>query len=169
MSIGRLEAAMAARCLILSRRSSSNLVWGRSSRFCPMGLAACVALVALFAGCGGDGLYHLSGKVTFNGQAIPEGYIVFEPDGSKGNTGQSGRSTIRDGEYDTSDADGMAVVGGPHVIRVVAHSEPINPDVAVGGEVVMPPLMFPPYTFNQDLPLEDSVVDFEIPAEAAKK
>jgi len=128
-----------------------------------------VVLVCLLVGCGGEGLYHLSGNVTFKGAPIPEGYIVFEPDGGKGNTGQSGRSTIRDGVYDTSNEEGMAIVGGPHVIRIVAHSAPTNPDVAVGGEVVMHPLLFPPYTFRQDLPMEDSTVDFDVPAEAAKK
>jgi hypothetical protein len=33
----------------------------------------------------------------------------------------------------------------------------------------MPDLLFPPYSFNQDLPSEHSEVDFDVPAEAAKK
>ncbi len=142
-----------------SRRHFQGLIWPA------LGTAW---LLGLLTGCGGEKVYHLSGNVSFKGQPIADGYIVFEPDGSKGNTGQSGRSTIREGRYNTRGSDGMAVVGGPHVIRIVAHSAPLRPNEVVGGEVVMPSLLFPPYTFSQDLPSETGVVDFDVPAEAAR-
>lgn len=170
MFIALLVVAAAVRCSTLSSRLALNISELLTSvRPVLLGTTACL-LVVLLSGCGDKGVYHLSGTVSFNGQPIPEGYIVFEPDGSKGNTGQPGRSTIRNGEYDTSGEDGMAVVGGPHVIRVVAHKAAFNPDVAVGGgEVVMPDLLFPPYTFHQDLPAENGEVNFDIPPEAANK
>ena len=119
-------------------------------------------------GCGGEKVYHLSGTVTFKGNQIPEGYIIFEPDGSQGNMGQSGYSKILDGKYNTRSSDGMPTVGGPHVIRVVAHSAHVQADTVVGGgEVDLPPLLFPPYSFKQDLPSANSKVDFDVPAEAA--
>jgi|688.fasta_scaffold00333_21 hypothetical protein len=138
-----------------------------------MGANGCCCLVLCFAGllsgCGGGKAYHLSGKATFKGKDIPEGYIIFEPDGSKGNMGQPGRAKILDGQYSTRDEDGMSTVGGPHVIRIVAHNAKMDTSVVKGGEVVMPDLLFPPYSFNQDLPSEHSEVDFDVPAEAAKK
>jgi hypothetical protein len=133
----------------------------------PLGLFLVFCSASLL-GCGGERTYHLSGSVSFDGTPVPEGYIVFEPDGSKGNSGQSGRSTIKDGKYNTRSTDGMPIVGGPHVIRIVAHSAPIQSDTVVGGEVVMPSLMFPPYTFSQDLPSENSTVDFDVPRSAGK-
>jgi hypothetical protein len=133
------------------------------------GLLAIGTVVIGLMGCGGESTYHLSGTVSFNGSPIPDGYIIFEPDGSQGNTGQTGRSKITQGKYNTRSTDGMPIVGGPHLIRVVAHSAPMQADTVVGGEVVMPSLLFPPYSFTQDLPSANSTVDFEIPAEASKK
>lgn len=134
---------------------------------CCIVLSTC--LIGLLSGCGGGKAYHLSGKATFKGKPIPEGYIIFEPDGGKGNMGQPGRAKILDGQYSTRDEDGMSIVGGPHVIRIVAHSAKMDTSVVKGGEVVMPDLLFPPYTFSQDLPTQHSEVDFDVPAEAAKK
>ena len=34
----------------------------------------------LSAGCGGDGKYPVSGTVTWNGEPIPNGHIIFTPD-----------------------------------------------------------------------------------------
>ena len=53
-------------------------------RFGGLGL---VAALLLAAGCGeaGPARYHVSGKVTFNGQPVPAGQIVFEPDPTAGN------------------------------------------------------------------------------------
>lgn len=133
------------------------------------GWVGCLLAISLLVGCGGEKVYHLTGTVTFKGQPIPEGYIVFEPDGSQGNQGQSGKGAIRDGRFSTRGEEGMPIIGGPHVIRVVAHSAPFNLDTAVGGEVVMPDLLFPPYTFKQDLPFANSEANFDIPPEAAKR
>lgn len=130
-----------------------------------------IAIIALFSvslsGCGGEKAYHLSGSVTFKGNPIPEGYIVFEPDGRQGNKGSSGYSKILDGKYNTRNSDGMPVVGGPHVIRIVAHSARVQIGTVAGGEVDLPPLLFPPYSFDQDLPTSNSEVDFDVPAAAA--
>ncbi len=38
-----------------------------------------VFALLLFAGCAGDGKYPVSGTVTWNGEPIPDGHIIFTP------------------------------------------------------------------------------------------
>jgi len=150
--------------------SKDSMTYNRC-HFCQIktSIIVIVLLSLSLSGCGGGKTCHLSGSVTFKGNPVPEGYIVFEPDGSQGNSGQSGYSKILDGKYNTRNSDGMPVVGGPHVIRIVAHSARVQAGTlgGGGGEVDLPPLLFPPYSFNQDLPTVNSKVDFDVPAAAA--
>jgi hypothetical protein len=156
---------MAAKFSAWSKDSMTN----NQRRHCQIKIAIVALFSASLLGCGGQKAYHLSGSVTFKGNPIPEGYIVFEPDGREGNSGSSGYSKILDGKYNTRNSDGMPVVGGPHVIRIVAHSARVQTGTLEGGggEVDLPPLLFPPYSFNQDLPTTNSKVDFDVPAAAA--
>src|SRR3954454_7793930 len=80
--------------------------------------------VAAVVGCGDDGpkRYKVSGSVTFDGQPIPYGDIVFTPDGSKKNSGPQGFAKIRDGRSET-DAD-KGIGGGPTVLHVTAFRGP---------------------------------------------
>lgn len=124
-----------------------------------------LAALVLFAGCGGEREYHLSGTVTYKGQPIPEGYIVFEPDGSQGNTGAPGRCKILDGKYDTRADKGRGTVGGLHKIRIVGMDGKIGGDQDGGAvEISLPKPLFPPYTFDEELPTKDSTMDFEVPS-----
>lgn len=91
-------------------------------------LATIVALLGLTlsTGCNhqsGPPRYKLSGEITFAGQPIPNGQIVFTPDNAKGNSGPQGVATIKDGKYDTSTIEGRGVGGGPTVIRVTGQGE----------------------------------------------
>ena|SRR5438132_1264850 len=68
----------------------------------------------LLCGCG-DGFpqTHFSGKVTLDGQPIPDGTVSFSPDGTKGS---QGIAEIKGGRYDTRKARGYA--GGPTLVYI---------------------------------------------------
>jgi len=99
---------------------------------------------------------RVSGKVTFNGQAIPYGEVLFTPDDSKKNSGAQGIATIRDGQYDTSAAGGKGYGGGPAVIRVTGLT-------GEGGKLLCE------YEFKVDLPQGDATHDIDVPAKAGAK
>lgn len=126
-----------------------------------MRLALVVALVVACLGCNdGEKRYRLSGAVTFKGSPVAEGYIVFEPDGSKGNKGGPGRAKILDGKYDTSQEDNVGVLGGPHVIRISGFDKKIAG--ASAAEVALPKSLFTDYTVSEDLPKQDGTKDFNV-------
>lgn len=127
------------------------------------GLAA-VAVASAVCGCGGDAgpdRYDVSGTVTFNGQPVPAGHIIFEPDTSADNSGPQGAADIRDGKYDTG-ADGRGTVGGPHVVRISGF-ESFSEDE---NNPAKP--LFTDYETTVDLPEETTTKDFDVPASAAQ-
>ncbi|MCI0703766.1 MAG: hypothetical protein L0241_22130 [Planctomycetia bacterium] len=97
---------------------------------------------------------RVSGKVTFNGQPIPYGEVLFTPDDSKKNSGAQGIAPIRDGQYDTSAAGGKGYGGGPAVIRVTGLT-------GEDGKLLCE------YEFQVDLPQGDATHDIDVPAKAA--
>jgi hypothetical protein len=127
-------------------------------------LLACAAA----AGCGGDGTYRVSGKVTFKGQPVPAGKIYFMPDGSKGNTGPTGYADIKDGQYDTSATGGRGAGKGPMIVAIEGF-DPSTPGKAekgdTSGEATVKTL-FPRYETTTDLPGEAATKDFDVPADA---
>lgn len=112
------------------------------------------ALVALAAGCGGDGLNRLdlTGQVTYKGQPVPYGTISFRPDHSKGGTGPTGFARIEDGQYDTS-GEGKAAMVGPVKVFI---------EGAVSKEP-MAASLFPMYRTSIDVNGEKDQFDFEVP------
>lgn len=119
------------------------------------------ALLLGLVGCSdSERRYRLSGSVTFKGAPVPEGYIVFEPDSSKGNKGGPGRAKILDGKYDTSLADSVGVLGGPHLIRISGFDKKITG--ATAAEVALPKSLFTDHTLTEDLPKKDSTKDFSV-------
>lgn len=120
------------------------------------------ALFALCAGCGrsdGPQRYDLSGLVTYAGQPVPAGMIVFAPDHEAGNEGPGTVVEFTDGRYRTP--RGRGTVGGPHVVRIIGYSgEPEGGDDSTG---VRP--LFEEYETRVDLPHRNASHDFEIPAE----
>jgi hypothetical protein len=125
-----------------------------------------LGMTALLAGCGsgdtGPKRYQLSGKAEFNGQPIPAGQIVFEPDSSKGNSGPQGAAEIRDGKFDTRNG-GRGTIGGPHRVRINGY------DGVSQDEMHPAKSLFPEYTTTVDLPKEDGTHDFSVPAAKGKK
>lgn len=115
----------------------------------------------LLVGCdSGEKRYRLQGSVTFKGKPVPEGYIVFEPDASKGNSGGPGRAKILDGKYDTSADENVGVLGGPHLIRIQGFDKKITGESA--QEVALPKSLFTDYSVSEDLPKQDGTKDFEV-------
>ncbi len=116
-----------------------------------------------FVGCdSGEQVYQLSGTITYKGKPVPSGIIIFEPDSGQGNSGAPGRSKIEDGKYDTSSEEGYGVVGGPHVVRIIGMDG--GSHGSSSAEVGLPNMLFPEYNVKEDLPKEDGVKDFEVPA-----
>lgn len=78
---------------------------------------ASLILVITLAGCGPSGpkTYSISGSVTYNGQPVPSGSIIFTPDSSQGNVGQQLNISIENGRYD-SGKDGW--IGGPTIVEI---------------------------------------------------
>lgn len=130
-------------------------------RLFPVGLAAVLAAAMLpLGGCGGQSgpaRYDLSGTVTYDGQPVPAGEVVLEPDGSKGNTGPGSLATIRDGKYQTEPA--MGVVGGAYIARITGF------DGVPVGDLSQGTPLFSNYTTTIDLPHEAATHDFQVPAD----
>ncbi|QDU31205.1 hypothetical protein ETAA8_63580 [Anatilimnocola aggregata] len=118
-----------------------------------------VLLGADLVGCemkSGPPTYKLSGAITFDGQPIPKGMIVFTPDSSKGNSGPQGVAMITDGKYDTSTANGSGVGSGPTIVRVM-------------GEGGAESKLICEYEYSVDLPPQDSELPISVPATAANR
>jgi hypothetical protein len=130
-------------------------------------VAATMTICCIATGCSEPrvGRFDLTGQVTYRGQPVPKGYMIFTPDREKGNSGPAAKSTIVNGQYET--IKGLGVVGGPHVVSIVG-TDGVPYDQ---GEGVMNPMgrpMFPEYKAHVDLPKESGTFNFEVPAEQVK-
>lgn len=124
----------------------------------------CLALIGLLGvlGCKKAPSRHdVSGKVTFKGQPVPRGQVIFSPDLAKGNDGPQGYAEIEDGFYDTSKGD-KGSPAGPVVVRIEGFDGQVTEDRPYGKA------LFVDYRVNLDLPRESSQKDFDVPASAAE-
>lgn len=128
-------------------------------------LAGISAACALLAGCAEDGppRYDVSGMVSFNGEPVPRGTIVFEPDTKKGNKGPQGFADIKDGHFNTADG-GKGTVGGPHIARIAGFDgKPQNEQQYLGNPI------FNEHLEEVDLPVgEPAAQDFVVPGTAGR-
>jgi hypothetical protein len=135
-----------------------NCVGGYRLSSVVIGLWAGFVLPGL-TGCGSSGpsRYDLSGNVTWNGQAVVEGSITFEPLNMADRLGD-GFAHIRNGEFDTS-VDGRGHFGGPHKVIITGSSgtsiDPQNPDSGTRP-------LFTPYETTVDFPKKRSTQDFTV-------
>lgn len=94
-------------------------LWIRSA-----GSLAFVLLATLnLTGCGGtsDGPAAATGKVSYRGQPLPHGTIVFTPDAVRGGTGLPVRAEIQpDGSYRLKTADAAGMPPGWYRVTVAA-------------------------------------------------
>lgn len=106
--------------------------------------------------------YEVSGAVTYAGQPIPTGTILFLPDGTKNNHGPSGFAKIQEGKYNTT-LNGKGMVGGPHLVRITGFDGRPREELPNGKR------HFPDYTTTTEFPKETTTCDVNIPAEPAQQ
>jgi len=123
-------------------------------------LVLALGAMLISAGCGSSGppRYHVSGKVTYGGQPVAAGSVMFVPDTAQGNTGPAVSVAIKSGQYD-SNLEGVGHVGGPHVVKINGLDGNTSPEFPPGM------LLFPDFELKLDLPKEDSQKDLEVPGE----
>ncbi len=128
-------------------------------------LALAITFV-LTTGCGkphdGPIRYQVSGKVTYQGQPVPKGFIRFVPDTSQGNRGPGGGAPITDGNYATPAR--QSIVGGPHLITITGTDG--IPITEYEEEILEGRQLFPTYQLKFDFPKEDTQWDVDVPEKA---
>lgn len=124
-----------------------------------------VGILALFvvglAGCGSsveDPSVPIAGKVTLNGDPLPEGNITFFPADGQGATAGA---PIKDGVYETR------IAPGPKTVRITAQREdPNTPPDPRGGPAMrqyLPAKYNSRTTLKTDVPAEgSSTINFEL-------
>jgi hypothetical protein len=133
------------------------LVGKWSGMYCGWMAAACLAI----AGCGtSEGGVQLSGAVTFQGQPVPTGEIVFTP--TSGDQ-PSAAGKIEQGKFRCQ------VPTGPSIVRITAYREvPGKFDTSNPGETNPVIEMYIPPKYNSASQLEVTVdgsnpaVDFDL-------
>ena len=130
-------------------------------------LQGLAALSLLATGCAPEDVerYDLRGAVTFRGQPVPKGYMIFQPDTAKGNRGPGSKAGLFDGRYETMPGQGH--IGGPHIVSIVG-TDGIPFDQGGGVMNPMGKPLFPAYKVKVNLPKESGTFDFEVPAEKMK-
>ena len=124
--------------------------------------AVLAALLGIAAGCSGSEAkkVQLSGKVTFNGQPVPAGYISFMPDASQGNRGEVRVVQIKDGVYDSAREQNPGIYPGPTVVRIAGFDGKPLPLYPQGKQI------FNAHELHESL--EGGTKDFDVPASAAQ-
>ena len=112
----------------------------------------------LLVGCkrGGVDRVTVSGEVTYNGQPVPGGFVLFKPDTKKNNSGPQGHAQIVNGRYATTD---KGSVSGPQIVEIHGYSSAAGPQ----GDSLFPPLLFPTYITEADIPDDSTTINFEVP------
>jgi hypothetical protein len=142
----------------------------QSVRFFKHGSAArCFLGAALFAialaGCGGTDApttYQLSGRVTFDGQPVPNGTITLSPDTEKGNRGPGTAAGIVAGRFVTEPGKGH--IGGAYVLQVSGY-DGVPVEGGEGTDTAGTPL-FSLFELQVELPKADAEQDVEVPSGA---
>ncbi len=125
-------------------------------------MTAVLGLLVAGTGCGqrGPERYRVHGSVTYAGQPVPLGRIVFEPDLDRGNRGPQGFAPIENGRFDTAAKFCQGTVGGAMIVRIegfemIKGSE----DATTAGRQ-----LFETYETRIDLPRQSVTRDFNVPA-----
>ncbi len=119
----------------------------------------CLGLVVL-VGCGKGGdvaRYDVSGTVTYDGNPLPAGTILFQP--APGNTGPGGTARIESGKYNTA-TGGKSPTGGPHIAVITGFDGKTD----LAKEMPDGAILFSDYREDVDLPKEATTKDFNVPA-----
>jgi len=139
------------------------MIFSESFQFSQRTVFVLAMMFVLTSGCGkshdGPTRYQVSGKVTYQSQAVPKGFIRFVPDTSEGNHGPGGGAPITDGKYATPER--QSIVGGPHLITVTGTDG--IPITEYGEEIPDGRQLFPAHQQKFDFPKEDTQWDVDVP------
>ena len=125
-------------------------------------LSAAAACLAIAAGCSSETkTYKLSGNVTFKGQPVPAGYVMFTPDVASGALGQVRVFQIVDGKYDSDAATPPGMTAGKCMVRVAGFDGKPLPTFGQGKQIFNP-VDLAAFT----MPADETTKDFEVPASA---
>ena len=90
-----------------------------------------------------------------DGKPVPAGEIIFEPDGSMGNSGPGSTAQIKDGKF--SVAKDQGIVGGKYNVLI----SPFD-GIPFGESLQGRPLVKVQYSEKVELPAKNSTHDFKV-------
>jgi hypothetical protein len=122
----------------------------------------------LLAGCGRDGVprHVVTGNVTFQGQPVEYGTIVFEPEASVGRIAPRGMARVENGYFRTDREESPTT--GAYKVRVFGFDKARMKQNPEPGEIVDTPELFPEYTFQVQIPPPDGRLDVQVPESGQK-
>lgn len=118
-----------------------------------------IIAVSGLVGCGDSGVkkIHISGTATYQGQPIPLGKVVFQPDRRQGNTGPMGIALIENGRFKSMPDRG--VVPGALQVTIYGHNgKNMSAEYRPYGDP-----MFSPYTTTVHLTKSSDEETFDVP------
>ncbi len=126
-------------------------------------LVVAVMMAVLQLGCSTanhSASFDVKGKVTFDGEPIPVGFIQLIPTGGKG---VQGFARIEDGVYDTAGGGQCrGIEPGEHLVKVVGYDgiayEDDENEVNGNGT-----LLFPQYQIKKSFEAENTSFDINVP------
>jgi len=119
-----------------------------------------IVLPLLLTGCSDPGVrnFHFDGTVTFNGDPVVAGVIIFEPDPLQGNSGPQGSAVIKDGKYNTRKSRGQGSVGGASIVKIDCYDGKNPTEVTPYGNRIRDR-----YETKENLSTESATVNFDVP------
>lgn len=123
--------------------------------------------LTLIVGCGGDGLvrHQVSGTVTFKGNKVEYGTMIFEPEASVGTIAPTGFARIENGNYKTDREE--SPIAGTYRVRVMGFDKSKMKKDAAPGEIIDTPSLFPEYQAQLEIPPPGGRFDIEVPVNRA--
>ena len=126
-------------------------------------LLALALPVTLFLGCSPQPkMAQLSGKLTFKGQPVPAGYIVFTPDVASGNLGQNKVLQVKEGVFDSATAPEPGLKPGRYQLRIAGFDGKKVPFFGQGKQI------FNPYEETFEVPEGTTTKEFVVPNSAGE-
>jgi hypothetical protein len=125
--------------------------------------ALVLPLLPVILGCSRSP-YQLSGSVTYDGNPVPVGEIVFMPDPAAGNRGPGVLAEIKDGRYEMPSNKGH--IGGAYLARLTGFDG--APAKAVGLVDPRGTPLFVDVTEKLTLPEQSTTHDFAVPGQKKK-
>jgi hypothetical protein len=107
----------------------------------------------------------VTGKVTYQGQPVEYGAIVFEPEDSIGKIAPTCNARIENGAFRTELAESPTT--GAYKVRVWGYDKSKMKTNTTAEEIVETPELFPEYNLRVDIPPPSGKLDIEVTAPTA--